>query len=325
MSSTQIITHINSFARIVQRRQPAFVTSPKVADPAIKLQQKQIYNSLPKDSVKHLLPDLELHQLKNLQKMHHLGLKMPKHWFIPPKFTVPTRGAVPELSVALRKCGGRNHHGHITVRHRGGGFKRRIRLVDTRRITTSDWKVVRIEHDPNRSAKIALLQRENVAVDPIRGPDFCYVLAAEGMQEGQLVSNGARKLPTPGSNMPLADIAPGTHIHNVEMTPGRGGAMCRVAGSKALLVNKDATHATVRMPSGTQKRIPLACRASIGAVGNAEWGQRVIGTAGRNRRLGKRPTVRGVAMNAVDHPHGGGKGGRSKGNHSQSPWGWTCK
>lgn len=325
MSLVQVIAHINSFARIVQRRQPAFVTLSKLPDPTINLQRKQIYDSLPSDLVKRLLPDLGLKQLQNLQKMHRLGLTMPKHWFIPPKFTVPTRGAVLELSMPLRKCGGRNHHGHITVRHRGGGFKRRIRLVDTRRIAGGEWRVVRIEHDPNRSAKIALLQREGVPVDPIRGPDYCYVLAAEGMQEGQLVRNGPCKLPTPGSNMPLADIAPGTHIHNVEMTPGRGGALCRVAGSKALLVNKDATHATVRMPSGIQKRIPLACRASIGAVGNAEWGQRVIGTAGRNRRLGRRPTVRGVAMNAVDHPHGGGKGGRSKGNHSQSPWGWTCK
>ena len=257
--------------------------------------------------------------------MHKLGLEMPKHWFIPPKFTIPVRGAVPELSTALRKCGGRNHHGHITVRHRGGGFKRRIRILDTRRIAEGEWRVVRVEHDPNRSAKIALLRREGGHVDAIKGPDYCYVLAAGGMQEGQLVTNGPCKLPTPGSNMPLADIALGAHIHNVEMTPGRGGVMCRVAGAKALLVNKDATHATVRMPSGLQKRIPLACRASIGAVGNAEWGQRVIGTAGRNRRLGRRPTVRGVAMNAVDHPHGGGKGGRNMGKHSQSPWGWICK
>ena len=320
--SSQVIAHINSFVKIVQR--PILATPPKL-DQITKLQRKQFYDSLPSNLTKRLLPDLELRQLGNLCKMHKLGLKMPTHWFIPPKFTVPSRGAVPELSVALRKCGGRNHHGHITVRHRGGGFKRRIRLIDTRRISAGNWKVVRIEHDPNRSAKIALLRREGVQIDPIKGPDYCYILAAEGMQKGQLISNGPCKHPTPGSNMPLADIAPGTHVHSVEMTPGRGGALCRVAGSKALVVNKDDTHAMVKLPSGIQKRIPLACRASIGAVGNAEWGQRVIGTAGRNRRLGKRPTVRGVAMNAVDHPHGGGKGGRNKGKHSQSPWGWSCK
>lgn len=261
-------------------------------------------------------------QIKAAVEMHTKQLKLPAHFLPKPAFTVPKHGAVPELSVALRKCGGRNHHGRITVRHRGGGFKRRIRILDTKRLDQGPWTVLRIEHDPNRSAKLALLKsgEDNDA-------RYCYVLAAEGMSPGQSITNSiAVEQPTPGSSMRLADIPMGTSVHSVELRPGAGGVICRTAGSKAIVMSKDETHALVKLPSGLQRRIPLASRASLGIVGNgAAWGSRVLGTAGANRRLGRRPSVRGVAMNAVDHPNGGGKGGRGKGKHPKSPWGWLVR
>lgn len=266
-----------------------------------------------------LKPDLKPSQLRNVLKMHARNVPLPRHLLnIDPLTEIPVRGAHPELSVPLRKKGGRNHHGKITVRHRGGGFKRRIRLLDTQRSARGSFRVVRIEHDPNRSAKIALLQ--GVADRQCR-----YVLAWDGIRAGEIVKNSG--MPLPGSSHQLRDIALGTTIFNIELHPGRGGQLCRSAGCKAVLVGKEVEEGlgSVKLPSGTIRKIDLDCRATIGVVGNPEWHLRVIGKAGRNRNLGWRPTVRGVAMNAVDHPHGGGKGGRSKGKPSQSPWGKICK
>lgn len=231
---------------------------------------------------------------------------------------IPPRGCVKELSMAKRKGGGRNHHGKITVRHIGGGFKRRIRLLDTSRKSPNAQKIIRLEHDPNRSGKIALLR------DTVTG-EFSYVLACQGMEKDMLINNSAMQLP--GATLPLAEIALGSTIHNVEIRPGAGGQLVRSAGTHASLLGKDPDNkfCTIKLPSGKTKKVLMCCRATIGAVSNPDWHLRVIGKAGRNRNLGIRPTVRGVAMNPIDHPHGGGKGGRSKGTHSQSPWGKICK
>jgi ribosomal protein L2 len=192
--------------------------------------------------------------------------------------------------------------------------------------------IVRIEHDPNRSAKLCLLQ------DTVT-KRLSYVLQADGMEPGQIVKNtpdgyGRRgiELASPvsvdaGACLPLSLAPLGSRLHWIETMPGQGGKLVRAAGTYATLVGRsaDLAHSTVRLPSGIQKELSSKCRAVIGSVGNAQWHLRVIGKAGRNRNLGIRPHVRGVAMNAVDHPHGGGKGGRGKGKPSQSPWGKVCK
>lgn len=175
--------------------------------------------------------------------------------------------------------------------------------------------VVRIEHDPNRSAKIALVRDTETR-------QLSYVLAWDGCKEGDVVTPTGQH---PGSTMALRDIALGTTIHNIENRPGQGGQLCRSAGCKAVLVGKEGLFGSVKLPSGVIRKVNLDCRATIGVVSNPEWHLRVIGKAGRSRNLGIRPTVRGVAMNANDHPHGGGKGGKSKGKPSQSPWGKICK
>lgn len=266
-------------------------------------------------------------QLSSAVKMISKGLSasMPSHWFLndsnPLNLELPKPGALKGSSVPLRKTGGRNHHGKITVRHRGGGFKRRIRLLDTKRndeFGKEAWTVERIEHDPNRSAKIALI-RGNTS------QEFRYILATEKMKSGSVISN--TQGPQDGTCLVLKDIPLGSQIHSIESTPGRGGQLVRAAGTCATLVGKDldGVKGSVRLPSGNIKKLFLTCRAVIGRVSNIDWQNRVIGKAGRSRNLGRRPTVRGVAMNAVDHPHGGGKGGRSKGKPSQSIWGWVCK
>jgi large subunit ribosomal protein L2 len=255
--------------------------------------------------------DLNISQLRNALKMHQKGLKLPRHMLnIDPLTVIPRKGCHPALSEPLRKKGGRNHHGKITCRHRGGGFKRRIRILDTSRETVGPFKIIRLEHDPNRSAKIAL-------VKDTTSRRLSYILAWDGAQAGQVFENVGLQLP--GTTLPLADLSPGTRIHNID------GRLCRSAGCKATLVGKDGPKAIIRMPSGQQIRLPLTARATVGTVSNPEWHLRILGSAGRRRNLGWRPTVRGVAMNAVDHPHGGGKGGKSKGKPSQSPWGKICK
>lgn len=287
----------------------------------------QFIKTMPGPLVAKLKTNLKLAQLRKALKMHERGLTLPQHMLaIDPLLSWPARGAHPILSVALRKKGGRNHHGHITCRHRGGGFRRRIRILDRVRAAPGPHRVIRLEHDPNRSARISLVQS---MVDG----RVSYVLAWDGMKAGDTFENDG-SLQVAGSTQRLREIALGTIIHNVEVRPDAGGQLCRSAGCKAQLVAKDPRAgktkagtglATIRLPSGKLTKVPLDCRATIGVVSNPQWHLRVIGTAGRNRRLGWRPSVRGVAMNAVDHPHGGGKGGRSKGNPSQSPWGKICK
>lgn len=278
--------------------------------------------SLPLKLQNELKPDLTEKQLSSALKMVSKGLtNLPSHWLVNPPAELPKPGALKGWSVPLRKTGGRNHHGKITVRHRGGGFKRRIRILDTGRkeeFTKEPWIVERIEHDPNRSAKIALVRGKT-------SEELRYILASEKMQIGAVISNAQG--PQDGACLPLKDIPLGSQIHSIECNPGRGGQLVRSAGTCATLVGKDldGVRGSVRLPSGSIKKLLLACRAVIGRVSNVDWQNRVIGKAGRTRNLGRRPTVRGVAMNAVDHPHGGGKGGRSKGKPSQSIWGWVCK
>lgn len=287
-----------------------------------KVPPSTVLKSLPDALAAILNPLITDSQAKKALRMHNAKVKIPDHLLnIDPLTVVPDKGAHPCLSYALRKKGGRNHHGKITVRHRGGGFKRRIRIIDTIRNTPANVKstVIRIEHDPNRSSKIALIRNHE-------SNRLSYVLAWTGCKEGDVFQNDPT-YQNPGATLPLSTIALGSEIHNIEMRPGHGGQLARSAGCKAVLVGRDSEKgiAVIRMPSGKIIRINMRCSATIGVVGNREWHLRVIGKAGRMRNLGWRPSVRGVAMNAVDHPHGGGKGGRSKGNHSQSPWGKICK
>ena len=218
------------------------------------------------------------------------------------------------LTTKLTKKGGRNNTGRITTRHQGGGHKRRYRKIDFKR--TKDGvpaKVASIEYDPNRSANIALLHYADGAK--------AYILAAASLKVGQTIESGPEADIRPGNALPLANIPTGTLIHNVELQPGRGGQMARSAGSSIQLVAKDAPYAVLRLPSGEMRRVLLTCRASVGQVGNPDHENIRSGKAGRSRWLGKRPTVRGSAMNPVDHPHGGGEGKSKGGRHPVTPWG----
>jgi large subunit ribosomal protein L2 len=218
------------------------------------------------------------------------------------------------LTEPLTKKGGRNNMGRITTRHQGGGHKRRYRVVDFKR--TKDGvpaKVAAIEYDPNRSARIALLHY----VDGAKA----YILAPARVRVGATVESGPAADIKPGNALPLENIPTGTMVHNVELKPGQGGKMARSAGSSVQLVAKDAGHAVLRVPSGEMRRVPLTCRATVGQVGNTDHENQTIGKAGRSRWLGKRPAVRGSAMNPVDHPHGGGEGKSKGGRHPVTPWG----
>jgi large subunit ribosomal protein L2 len=224
--------------------------------------------------------------------------------------------STPEKSLLepVKKTGGRNNNGRITTRHQGGGHKRRYRVVDFKR--TKDGvpaKVAAIEYDPNRSARIALLHYADGAKS--------YILAPARLQVGQKVESGPGADIKPGNALPLANIPTGTLVHNVELKPGRGGQMARSAGAGVQLVAKDSGFAVLRVPSGEMRRVPLTCRATVGQVGNVDHENQNSGKAGRSRWLGKRPTVRGSAMNPVDHPHGGGEGSTTAGRHPVTPWG----
>jgi len=218
------------------------------------------------------------------------------------------------LTEPVKKTGGRNNAGRITTRHQGGGHKRRYRVVDFKR--TKDGvpaKVAAIEYDPNRSARIALLHYADGAK--------AYILAPAGLRVGATVESGPAADIKPGNALPLENIPTGTLVHNVELRPGQGGKMARSAGSGVQLVAKDEPYGVLRLPSGEMRRVPLACRATVGQVGNSDHGNIVSGKAGRSRWLGKRPGVRGSAMNPVDHPHGGGEGKSKGGRHPVTPWG----
>ena len=218
------------------------------------------------------------------------------------------------LTEPLTKKGGRNNTGRITTRHQGGGHKRRYRVVDFKRVKDGvPAKVAAIEYDPNRSARIALLHYADGAK--------AYILAPARLRVGATVESGPTADIKPGNALPLENIPTGTMVHNVELKPGQGGKMARSAGSSVQLVAKDAGHAVLRVPSGEMRRVPLRCRATVGQVGNTDHENQTIGKAGRSRWLGKRPAVRGSAMNPVDHPHGGGEGKSKGGRHPVTPWG----
>lgn len=224
--------------------------------------------------------------------------------------------STPEKSLLAPRTskGGRNNAGRKTARHRGGGHKRRYRMIDFhRRKDGVPAKVAAIEYDPNRSCRIALLHYHDGAKS--------YILAPEGVEPGDMLCSGQGSEIRPGNALPLRYIPVGTVIHNVELKPGAGGRMARSAGSRVQLVAKEGPHAMLRLPSTEMRQVPIECRATVGAVGNAEHELIKVGKAGRNRWKGVRPQTRGVAMNPVDHPLGGGEGKSSGGRHPVSPWG----
>jgi len=221
------------------------------------------------------------------------------------------------LLVPLKKTGGRNNQGRITVRFRGGGHKRLYRIIDFKRDKDGvPAKVLSIEYDPNRTAWIALLQYKD--------GEKRYIIAPDGLKVGDEVISGPQVPLKPGNALPLSDIPEGIEIHNIELIPGGGGKLVRSAGSAAIILSKEGNYAHVQLPSGEIRLINLKCKATIGRVSNPDNELVIIGKAGRKRWMGKRPHVRGTAMNPCDHPHGGGEG-RTKGKIPKSPWGWYTK
>jgi large subunit ribosomal protein L2 len=217
------------------------------------------------------------------------------------------------LLAPMHKTGGRNVNGRITTRHRGGGHKRRYRVIDFKRLKDGvPAKVNSIEYDPNRTARIALLHYAD--------GEKRYILAPVRLRVGQTVESGAAVDIRPGNAMPLRAMPTGTTVHNIELRPMQGGKMARSAGSSAQLVAKEGGKALLRLPSGEMRRVPEECRATVGQLGNVTHEIESGGKAGRSRWIGKRPTVRGTVMNPVDHPHGGGEG-KNKGSHPVTPWG----
>jgi large subunit ribosomal protein L2 len=229
--------------------------------------------------------------------------------------------STPEKSLVrpLPKKGGRNNTGKITTRHKGGGHKRQYRLIDFRRHDKDgvDARVAEIEYDPNRTARIALLHYAD--------GDKRYILAPDGLKQGDIVSSSRNADIQPGNSLPVGEIPAGTMIHNVELKRGKGGQLVRSAGVAAQLMAKDGDYAQVKLPSGEIRKIHVTCRATIGQVSNTEHQNVSLGKAGRARWLGRRPHNRGVTMNPVDHPMGGGEGRTSGGRHPCSPWGQLAK
>jgi len=226
----------------------------------------------------------------------------------------------PEKSLLrpIKKTGGRNANGRITCRHIGGGHKRRYRVIDFKRNKVGvSAKVVSIEYDPNRSARIALLSY----VDGEKR----YILAPKNLAVGEKLESGPNAEIKPGNALPLSNIPLGTLVHNVELKPKKGGQLARSAGSYVQLLAKEREYAQLRLPSGEVRKVRLDCFATIGQVGNEDHENKNLGKAGRSRWLGIRPTVRGVAMNPIDHPHGGGEGRTSGGRHPVTPWGVPTK
>ncbi len=225
---------------------------------------------------------------------------------------------VKSLTEGLSGKGGRNNMGRITARRRGGGHKRRYRTIDfKRRKFDVPAKVVRLEYDPNRTAFIALIEYED--------GELAYILAPQRLVPGDGVISGERTDIKPGNAMPLSSVPVGTIVHNVEMKPGKGGQLARAAGTYVQLVGRDAGYALMRLSTGEVRLVSADCMATVGAVSNSDQANIKLGKAGRKRWLGKRPAVRGVAMNPVDHPHGGGEGRTSGGRHPVTPWGKPTK
>jgi large subunit ribosomal protein L2 len=233
---------------------------------------------------------------------------------LPVRLELDPSGKAPpkSLMTAKRRTNGRNHSGHITCRHKGGAHKRQFRLIDFKRDKENIPAVVAsVEYDPNRSALIALLHYKD--------GEKRFIIAPQGIKVGTEVQTSDEPLFQVGNCMRLKFMPLGSVVHNLELSPGKGAKLVRSAGLSAQLLARADGYATIRMPSGEVRMINENCRATFGAVSNAEHNLRVIGKAGRSRWMGVRPTVRGVAMNPVDHPHGGGEG-RGKGNHPQTPW-----
>jgi len=227
-----------------------------------------------------------------------------------------TKGKSPEkqLLEVKKKHSGRNNNGHITVRHKGGGTRRQYRIIDFKRGKDAiPAKVAAIEYDPNRSAHIALVF--------YRDGEKRYILAPTGLKVGDVIESGPAADIKTGNTLPILNIPLGTVIHNIELRPGEGGKLVRSAGSSAQLMAKEGEYAQVRMPSGEVRKILARCRATIGQLGNLDHENIVIGKAGRIRHMGKRPSVRGIAMNPVDHPHGGGEARSTSGRPPTTPWG----
>ncbi|MCX7405217.1 MAG: 50S ribosomal protein L2 [Planctomycetia bacterium] len=230
-----------------------------------------------------------------------LGAEVPKH-----------------LRFRKLKTGGRNNQGKITSRHRGGGHKQHYRLIDFRRNKDGvSGRVDSIQYDPNRTCRVALVHYAD--------GEKRFILAPEGLLVGTTVQSGETAVPEVGNCLPMSAIPLGMQIHNIELQAGRGGRLCRSAGSSAVLVAREAQWAQITLPSGEIRRVPAACRATIGAIGNSEHMNVVLGKAGRKRWMGIRPTVRGTAMNPIDHPHGGGEGRTKGGRHPVSPTGKSAK
>ena len=225
---------------------------------------------------------------------------------------------VKALTEGLTKSGGRNNHGRMTVRHRGGGHKRTYRKIDFKR---RKWDipatVERLEYDPNRTAFIALVKYED--------GELAYILAPQRLAAGDVVVAGEKVDVKPGNAMPLRSVPIGTIVHNVELRPGAGGKIARAAGTYVQLVGRDQGYAILRLSSGEQRKVRAECMATVGAVSNPDNQNQTLAKAGRSRWLGRRPHVRGVVMNPVDHPHGGGEGRTSGGRHPVTPWGKPTK
>jgi len=218
------------------------------------------------------------------------------------------------LTKRLKRHAGRNVYGRVTVRHRGGGHRRLYRIIDfTRRKDGVPARVQAIEYDPNRSARIALVAYAD--------GEKRYIVAPVGLKVGQILESGPKADIKPGNALPLRNIPAGTVVHNIEMQPGGGARLCRSAGASAQLMAKEGDHALLRLPSGEMRTVRIDCRATVGQVGNVDHENISIGKAGRRRWLGRRPTVRGVVQNPVDHPHGGGEGRSPIGRQPSTPWG----
>ena len=225
---------------------------------------------------------------------------------------------VKKLTETLKKTGGRNHHGKITAWHRGGGNKRRYRIIDFKRnLDDVPAKVLEIQYDPNRTCHIALLEYQT--------GEKRYILAPLKLKAGDVVESGQKVEPKAGNCMPLSSIPVGMEVHNIEMTAGQGGKLVRTAGGHARLMAREVRWATIQLPSGETRQVRVECRATIGQLGNMDHQNVNLGKAGRTRHLGRRPHVRGKAMNPVAHPMGGGEGRSNGGRHPCSPWGKLAK
>ena len=231
---------------------------------------------------------------------------------------ITAKSPLKSLTVGKSSTGGRNSYGRVTTRFRGAGNKRRYRMIDFLRAKDGvPAKVVSIEYDPNRTARIALLAYAD--------GEKAYILAPNGLQVGQTVMNGSKAELKPGNCLKIKDIPVGVSIHNIEMLPGQGAKLVRSAGQSAVLRGKEEVYAQIKLPSGEVRMIHVECKATIGVVGNEEHMNIKLGKAGKKRYMGKRPHVRGVAMNPIDHPMGGGEGRSSGGGHPVSPWGQLAK